>query len=296
MPKIHHLNCGTMCPVARRLVNGDGGLLGIGEMICHCLLIETERDGLILVDSGYGTDDLAHQERFEAAFRHLVRPTFRAAETAVAQVRALGFAPEDVQNIVLTHLDLDHAGGISDFPKAKVHVHEVEYRAAMARATLLERHRYFPAHWAHQPSWVLHSDQGDHWFGLRGLKLLPEIGVDVALVPLFGHTRGHSGVAVRAGLSGSRAGEAGPTRADGGPSPTGDWLLHGGDSYFYHGQLEQPPRCPLALTLFQKIVEVDARARRENTERLRDLHRRHPGEVQIFSAHDPIELARMRGH
>ena len=42
----------------------------------------------------------------------------------------LGFSPDDVRHIVLTHLDFDHAGGIEDFPNARVHVLAREREAA----------------------------------------------------------------------------------------------------------------------------------------------------------------------
>ena len=57
--KVHHLNCGTMCPVCARLINGQGGWLEPAQMVCHVLLIETPRDGLVLVDTGIGTRDIA---------------------------------------------------------------------------------------------------------------------------------------------------------------------------------------------------------------------------------------------
>jgi glyoxylase-like metal-dependent hydrolase (beta-lactamase superfamily II) len=40
---------------------------------------------------------------------------FKAGGEAFEQVRALGFAPNDVRHVLLTHLDRDHAGGLSDF-------------------------------------------------------------------------------------------------------------------------------------------------------------------------------------
>ena len=48
--RIHHLNCGSMCPLGRRLINGDGGWLASAHLCCHCLLIEG-RNGLTLVDT-----------------------------------------------------------------------------------------------------------------------------------------------------------------------------------------------------------------------------------------------------
>jgi hypothetical protein len=60
--RIHHLNTGTMCPIGRRLVNGTGSLFERARMVCHCLLIETH-DGLALVDTGLGLDDIAQPQR-----------------------------------------------------------------------------------------------------------------------------------------------------------------------------------------------------------------------------------------
>ena len=54
--KIHHLNCGTMCPHGAPLINGYGKLTDNGHMVCHCLLIESN-DGLVLVDTGLGIED-----------------------------------------------------------------------------------------------------------------------------------------------------------------------------------------------------------------------------------------------
>ncbi len=37
-------------------------------------------------------------------------------------MKRLGYSINDVRHIILTHLDLDHAGGLHDFPNAAVHV------------------------------------------------------------------------------------------------------------------------------------------------------------------------------
>src|SRR5207253_11423315 len=60
--RIHHLNCGTDCPLGGALF--DGRSLGpLGQIVCHCLLIETDAHGLVLVDTGYGLRDVAHPHR-----------------------------------------------------------------------------------------------------------------------------------------------------------------------------------------------------------------------------------------
>ena len=259
MPLLHHLNCGTFTPPF------------VPPMVAHCLLVERPT-GLLLVDTGFGTADVADPRRLGQPFRAVVRPALDPAETAVAQVRALGLDPRDVTDIALTHLDLDHVGGIGDFPRARVHVHATELEAATQPA-LRDRARYVAAQWDHAPQWVRHREEGDTWFGFSSVTALDD---DVVLVPLFGHTRGHCGVAVR------RPGDAG-------------WLLHAGDSYFHAGEVHTPPTCPRTLRAFQRLLAHDDGARRANQRRLRHLHAEHRDEVRIFSAHDPEEYAALAG-
>ncbi len=273
--KIHHFNCGTMCPHGKRLINGHGGLFECAEMCCHCLLIESA-DGLVLVDTGLGSGDVRDPAHLGGAFRAITRPRLQLEETALHQVQALGFTPQDVRHIVVTHLDLDHAGGLPDFPAAQVHVFKPEQQAALARPTLGEKGRYRPAHFAHQPRWVLHEAAGERWMGFDSIRALPGSGDEILLVPLTGHTRGHCGVAVNA------------DGADG-----AGWLMHCGDAYFYHDEVNpQQPYCTPGLRLFQNLVQIDGTQRRANQARLLQLARSHGGEVSLFCAHDPVELAR----
>lgn len=64
----------------------------------------------------------------------MAEPVLAEEETAVRQVAALGYTPEDVRHIVVTHLDVDHCGGLPDFPDAQVHVLAKELEAATAQA------------------------------------------------------------------------------------------------------------------------------------------------------------------
>src|SRR5688572_382004 len=140
--RIHHVNCGTMCPMSARLVNGRGSLFAEGRMVCHCLLIET-KDGLALVDTGMGTEDVADPVgRLGRGLGVFARPRLDPAETALAHVTRLGFQREDVRHVLPTHLDLDHAGGIPDFPDATVHVFRAEHTAATSPRTAMEKRRY----------------------------------------------------------------------------------------------------------------------------------------------------------
>ncbi|WP_278257841.1 MBL fold metallo-hydrolase [Nocardioides convexus] len=231
--RISHLNCATMRPpLAPR-------------MVAHVLLLERP-DGLTLVDTGFGTADLADKHRLGRPFLAAVRPALDPGETALAQVRALGHDPAAVTDIVLTHLDLDHAGGIGDFPHARVHVHATGTEAAQ-HPSLAEKQRYLPAQWAHGPRWETHVEGGDDWFGFASVTALAD---DVVIVPLPGHTRGHSGVAVR--------------------KDDGRWLLHAGDAFFHGDQVREPASRPPALSAFQRVMAVDNKARVRNLERLQE--------------------------
>jgi glyoxylase-like metal-dependent hydrolase (beta-lactamase superfamily II) len=271
--KIHHLNCTSMHPLAGFALEHRGAASRFAGRVCHCLLIETDA-GLILVDTGLGLADVAQgQSRVGGLFRHIVRPALAAAETARHQVEALGFSAADVRHIVLTHLDVDHAGGIGDCPNARVHVLAVEHEAAMARRHIKERERYRPHQWQAHNDWQLYDASGESWNGFDAVRAVIDNEPDILLVPVTGHTRGHAAIAVRQ--------EQG-------------WLLHAGDAYFHRDEMAAEPCCPFGLKLFQNMVGVDNSARRRNQARLRGLATTQ-ADVRVFCSHDPVEFVRASG-
>lgn len=193
--RIHELNCGTLRPPG-------------STMVCRVLLLEVGAR-LVLVDTGFGRADVADPRRL-GPVRWLLGTALDAAETAHAQITGLGMDPSAVSDVVLTHGDLDHAGGIVDFPQARIHLLAAEHAAIAAPRGLVERQRYRPGHWAHDPHLVLHRPGQGSLLGLPGAVDLSEVAPGVHLVPLPGHTAGHAGVAV--------------------PDPAGGWLLHVGDA------------------------------------------------------------------
>jgi glyoxylase-like metal-dependent hydrolase (beta-lactamase superfamily II) len=267
---VRHLNCATMCPVAGFLLGRRG--LGRGHMVAHCLLVETERDGLVLIDTGFGTRDVMGHTRLSRSFKQLVGPALDHAETAIAQIEALGHRPDAVRHIVVTHLDLDHAGGLGDFPRAKVHLHAREHAAAMARTHFKERERYLSSHWSHGPEWQVYTENGDTWRGLPAVTRLRGLDAEIGLIPMHGHTRGHSAVIVRS---------------------RDRWLVHAGDAYFHHSTMEGNGRVPFGFAAFERAVQMDPAARRSSVAALRQLRRTYP-DVDLFSAHDPIEYEALR--
>ncbi len=257
--KVHHLDCGTIRP------------LGAGTLVCHVLLVESE-SGLVLIDAGFGSLDCARPARFGRGRRYFFRPAFDPAQTAVHQLRELGYRPADVRHIVVTHLDADHIGGLADFPDADVHVTSAEVRGSMRSRALPDRIRFRSVQWAHGPKIVEHDADGEAWRGFAAAKELTEIGPGFVLLSMPGHTRGHACVAVDAGHR---------------------WVLHAGDAFFQCGTLEEAPKVPV-LTAFEKAVAVDRAQVADNHARLVELHRRAEPDLMIVCSHDPTlyELAK----
>lgn len=270
--RVHHLNCATMCPVGGPLMYGRRSK-ELHCLVCHCFLVETPAHGLVLVDTGLGLrDGREPRPRLSPFFLNLDRVKLLEQETALRHVERLGFKARDVRHIVLTHLDFDHAGGIEDFPEARIHVLRAELEAARHEPQgFITRNRYRPMQWDEGVRWHTYEADGEPWFGFRGVRDLQGLPPEILLVPLVGHAWGHCGVAVR-------------TR--------GGWLLNAGDAYFNQAEMDPAdPSCPPGLRAYQRMREVDRPARLHNQERLRELVRTHGGEVRVVSGHDAAELA-----
>ena len=272
--RVHYLRCGTDCPLGGALFDGfSKGPFGV--IPCAAQLVETS-EGLVLIDTGYGTEDVRDPHpRLSVFFRALLNIRFRMRETAIEQVRALGYSPSDVRHIVLTHLDFDHAGGIEDFPGARVHVMEAEKEVAeRKRRGFIARRRYRPVQWDDVREWRTYREGGERWFGFEAVRQLDGLPPEILMVPMPGHTWGHAGVAIDTGEG---------------------WVLNAGDAYFYRRELDRDRRrCTPGLRFYQTFMEVDRDARFLNQARLRDLRHDYSAGVRVFCSHDQKELEAMQ--
>jgi len=257
--KVHHLNCGSMTPP------------GTAPLVCHVLLVEIG-NGLALVDTGFGLADLADPKRRLGPFRHVIRPTYDPTEPAVRQVERLGFSRNDVRHIVITHFDLDHIGGLADFPDAKVHVTAAEARGSVTSPSWRERLRYRAIQWSHHPHIVEHAADGELWRGFPAAQELDAIAPGVVLIPLPGHSRGHAGVAVDAG---------------------GQWILHCGDAFYHRGTLDGSTPVPKSLLAQETLFSFNRAQLHDNQARLAELYQRGEPDLTMVCAHDPVLYARV---
>ncbi len=161
-----------------------------------CSLVETDQ-GLVLIDTGPGLEDYAQPHWMMRLFRVVTEVAFDPQEAAIHQVRRLGYRPEDVGHIILTHMHFDHCGGLPDFPWATVHVHRREYEAFTGKRRRWTDLAYIRRHIAGVRDWRLYDTGEAKWVSFDAIPLpfTPEMW----LVPLHGHSWGHCGVAVKTG-------------------------------------------------------------------------------------------------
>ncbi len=267
--EVHHLNCGTMNPYGRRLIEGQGGLFESATLVMHSLLVDTEQT-LVLVDPGFGLDETRHPESMEGSVRWTMRPKLDPEETAYRQVQDRGYEPTDVEHVVITHLDVDHAGGLKDFPGATVHLLEPEFQVTQSRS-LKQNLRYVSRQWDHNPDWNPRNPE-EEWFGFEAAPLFEDHSGQPTLVSLPGHSPGHAGFAVRT--------EEG-------------WLLHAGDAYFHEQEMDpDDPWCTLGLRLLQTTISHDNRTRKRTQKQLANLSQ-NPN-VSMFCSHSPEEFSDFR--
>lgn len=269
--RVHHLNCGTIRVPGGVSMIGTGGLLRRAPGVTHCIVAESE-DGLLLVDTGVGVRDCVSPTLFLSWMLAVGGFPRDLGETAIEQIKGLGYTPEDVRHIALTHFHFDHAGGLPDFPHAQVHIYRQEYEAVTQPQDMYERYPYRAEHWAHGPNWVVHDLAGDLWFGLERTPMIDLGSLAFCLVPLPGHTRGLSAVAL---------------------SVDDRWILHCGDAYTFHGEVDpvSPRRAPYARSVRHLMnLNRSFRAIGAHSARLRALVREHGDTVTLTCSHDPKEL------
>ncbi len=257
-----------MHPVLAGRFANDAGLL-----VSHVIAFETSAESLALIDTGIGVDARRDpRTRLGTALTVTARPSRDPAQAVVAQLEARGYARADVRDIFLTHLDIDHAAGLSDFPDAVVHVHQDELAAALDPPSRAERERYIAANWAHDVQWAAFGSGAPEATDL-GPKGYEHLAGQVVALPLPGHTRGHTGYAIRDG--------------DG-------WLLHAGDAFYHEATLDPSSgaRASRFLRIFERAAAVlpDLLAARHRE--LQALAR--DAAVEVVCSHDPALLRRAR--
>jgi N-acyl homoserine lactone hydrolase len=147
------------------------------EMILPCYLIKTSDERHILIDSGMAADA-----------RPSGLPPARDEKNVIEQLAELNLRPNDIDTVICTHFDVDHAGYHDSFTKAEFIVQREHYALARNGQPRFAAAR---AHWDH-PSLRYRLVDGD-------TELLPGVN----LLETSGHAPWHQSVLVRLPKSGA---------------------------------------------------------------------------------------------
>jgi N-acyl homoserine lactone hydrolase len=151
-------------------------------------------EGVIVVDTGQGAHLLETGRSLHPFVRWEVEFRIDPDEEIGPQLRTLGIGPRDVKKVVLTHLHMDHDGGLAHFPNSEILVAPGELRTASGWAGRIRG--YLPNRW---PSWFDPAplDLAAESFGpFARSRRLTHAG-DIVAVSTPGHTADHVSILVQ---------------------------------------------------------------------------------------------------
>ncbi|HEX3361567.1 MAG TPA: N-acyl homoserine lactonase family protein, partial [Solirubrobacterales bacterium] len=221
--------------------------------------------GPVLVDTGLhpsiATDG---GENFGGLANRFGRPSLEPGEDVPSQLRAKGIEPRQVPTVVMTHLHLDHASAMSEFPDSTFVFSAAEWEDA-AHGSKPSLNGYRRNHYDLAFDYRTVDFDGEAigsyaTFG-RTFDLFGDGSVRLAFTP--GHSAGHCSVICR--------------------TASADFVI-GGDAVYFLGQLEGNE--PLAPRPF------DAHNLRRSVQELRLFHAQFPT-AEITPGHDPEFYSRI---
>ena len=185
------LDAGTMFGVVpkvlwnKKLPAGDDNHI----LLCNDLLLVDTGKTKVLIDTGIGNKMTEKQKKI---FR--ITAEWRVLE----ELASMGLDRHDIDHVILTHCDFDHAGGVTmrnseaklelTFPKAMHHLQRIEWEDVL-HPNSRSKHSYWP----------------ENLDLLRSSSSLNLVENEVMIVPGIsvrftgGHTRGHQAVWIQSG-------------------------------------------------------------------------------------------------
>ena len=159
----------------KRLYLMQVGIMPEYQIPIVCYLVQTNDGQNILIDSGL--PEIIPEEASD----------FENGQDVIAQLASLGLQPDDIDTVISTHYDVDHAGRHGAFTKAHYVVQRVHHEDAASNP----RYASIRPEWDQPVERILLVD-GD-------TELLP--GLD--LIETSGHVSGHQSVLVRLPTTGT---------------------------------------------------------------------------------------------
>lgn len=180
-------------------VTDDGWPFGDADFVdvpIPAFLVEHPEAGPVLIDTGLHPSVAVEPRRsLGTAGAFFMHPKMEAGQALRSQLERRGVDPNAIELVVMTHLHVDHASGVSEFPHATFVADRREWGAAICRENGPSYHR---PQFERPLDWRLvdygHAAVPAEGFA-RTIDLLGDGSIRLLSTP--GHSAGHQSVLVR---------------------------------------------------------------------------------------------------
>ena len=201
----------------------------------------SNRERTVLVDTGFSADMAKKRNR------KIVRPVAEG-------VSALGIAPEQVKDVIITHMHYDHAGNIPLFPNARYHLQDKEMDFATGRCMCHHAMRH-----AYEAEDVVSLVRCVHDQRVEFHDGSSEVAPGIEVHHIGGHTKGLQAVRVR-----TRRG----------------WVVVASDAAHFYAHMEQSRLFPIVYNVADML------------EGFKTLRKLASSPRHVVPGHDPLVMAR----
>jgi N-acyl homoserine lactone hydrolase len=123
------------CWLTESRVRRGGSAEELVAMPMPMFAIDTD-DGWVVFETGCDPNVMTDPEGTWGRLAKAFRIDMADEDNPVARLATIGIGPADIGNLVVSHLHMDHAGGIRFFPDSRIHLQRAELRWALHPDTL----------------------------------------------------------------------------------------------------------------------------------------------------------------
>lgn len=184
--KLYFFGTGTL-KTQKHLLTLNSGIGEDFEVPVPFLLIDHPK-GKILFDTGVALEVVHEKEAHWGDVLAAYDPVMTEDQWCVNGIKKVGCAPEDIKYVIMSHLHLDHAGGVGHFPNARYIVQRDELHFAYVPDSYMKG-AYIRKDFDKDVDWLILNGWTDDKFDLFG-----DGTIQIYFTP--GHTPGHQSLLV----------------------------------------------------------------------------------------------------